>query len=127
MTEMRRPMSYREVLEGLVAAASKTLLLSDLKGPRPWWSGVVKYPTYGHRPELLVGGFFELRDHPYPAGQRIGRYRVVAMALTEEFDYFMLGIGAREDELPVNGAPMASIDFSMLVKNQDINVDRQEV
>ena len=48
-------------------------------------------------------------------GQRIGRYRIVAMSVAPEG---YLSVAAYADAFtPANGAPVPTVDFTMLVKD----------
>ena len=106
--------AYQAQVHGLVEAATRTLVAANAHGLKPWWRGTVRYETYGHRPELRVGFWFELRDEPFPAGVTIACYRLVAMSMTPEGQYHLVGYA--ESGYPKNGAAIPSIDFSMLGK-----------
>ena len=105
---------YHKWMEELCIEAVRTLQAADADGnPKRWWRGNVRYETFGHKPELRVGGVFQLRSEPYPAGHEIGRYRIVAMARAPE-GYTAI-VTYEDDWLPANGSPIPMITLGMLV------------
>ena len=113
--EYRTPLAYENQFVDLVREGIHTLKLADDGGLKPWWTGIVKYQTNGHKPALEVGSVFDVRTRPYPMGEHIGTYMLVAMSLTPEHHYALVGYA--DPFRPRNGAPVPCVDFTMLQNN----------
>lgn len=107
-----------QAIQVIAHEAQRTLEAAAAGGPKPWYQGKIRYENNGTKPELVVGGVFDLRDEPFPMGQLIGRYRLVAMAVAPEG--YLAILGYADDFTPANGAPIPTIDKSMVIKDEVI-------